>query len=141
MARGSISHLALTVSDMARSTEFYDHVLSFMGYERVEVPQSTQLAIKTALLAWASPDGSVTLRPAQAESANKAHDRHAPGLNHVAFNAGNRQDVERLYNVLSEIGATILDPPAEYPYFPGYYALYFADPDGLKLEFVFWPES
>jgi hypothetical protein len=42
---------------------------------------------------------------------------------------------------LKEIEATILDAPAEYPYFPGYYALYFADPDGLNLEFVFWPES
>jgi catechol 2,3-dioxygenase-like lactoylglutathione lyase family enzyme len=55
MARGGISHLALTVSDLARSADFYDRVLSFMGYQRVEVPQSTQLAMKTALLAWASP--------------------------------------------------------------------------------------
>ena len=141
MARGGISHLALTVSDLARSADFYDRVLSFMGYQRVEVPQSTQLAMKTALLAWASPNGSLTLRPAKAESAGKAHDRNAPGLNHVAFSAENREDVERLHHVLREIDATILDPPAEYPYFPEYYAVYFADPDGLKLEFVFWPES
>ena len=33
-----------------------------------------------------------------------------------------------------------LDPPAEYPlYAPGYYAVFFADPDGLKLEFVHMP--
>jgi catechol 2,3-dioxygenase-like lactoylglutathione lyase family enzyme len=33
--------------------------------------------------------------------------------------------------------ATILDPPTEYPaYGAGYYAVFFADPDGLKLEFV-----
>jgi glyoxylase I family protein len=62
-------------------------------------------------------------------------------LNHVAFSAENREDVERLHNVLKEIDATILDPPAECPYFPEYYAVYFADPDGLKLEFVFWPQS
>ena len=35
--------------------------------------------------------------------------------------------------------AQILDPPAEYPYAPGYFAVYFADPDGLKFEFAFVP--
>jgi predicted lactoylglutathione lyase len=49
--------------------------------------------------------------------------------------------VDSLYELLKEIGAQILDPPAEYPYFPGYYAVYFNDPDGVKLEFVFWPQS
>ena len=38
------------------------------------------------------------------------------------------------------ISATILDPPKEYDYTPGYYALFFADPDGLKLEVVHEPE-
>ena len=37
-------------------------------------------------------------------------------------------------------GATILDPPAEYPdYGKGYYAVFFADPDGMKLEYAFTP--
>jgi len=38
------------------------------------------------------------------------------------------------------MGIAILDAPAEYPeYAPGYYAVFFADPDGLKLEFVHTP--
>jgi glyoxylase I family protein len=141
MARGSINHLALTVSDLVRSTEFYDKVLGFMGYARVEVPEATQQLMKTRLHAWASPNGSITLRPAKGESAGNAHDRNAPGLNHMAFNADDRADVEKLHNLLKEIGAQILDPPAEYPYFPGYFAVYFTDPDGFKFEFVFWPQS
>jgi glyoxylase I family protein len=141
MSRGSINHLALTVSDLARSAQFYDSVLGFMGYTRAEVPESTQQLMKTRLLAWASPNGSVTLRPSKEESISKAHDRNAPGLNHVAFNAEDRQQVQRLHDLLKEIGAKVLDPPAEYPYFPGYYAVYFTDPDGLKFEFVFWPPS
>jgi glyoxylase I family protein len=41
---------------------------------------------------------------------------------------------------LLEIGATILDAPADYPqYGLPYYAVFFADPDGLKLEFVWSP--
>lgn len=141
MVRGSINHVALTVSNLARSTEFYDRVLGFMGYARVEVPESTQQVMKTRLHAWASPNGSITLRPAKTESAFEAHNRNAPGFNHLAFNAESRTDVERMHDFLKEVGAQILDPPAEYPYFPGYFAVYFADPDGFKCEFVFWPQS
>ena len=140
MDRGSINHLALTVSDLVRSTEFYDRVLGFMGYARVEVPEATQQLMKTRLHAWTSPNGSITLRPVTAESAGKAHNRDAAGLNHMAFNAENRADVERMYCLLQDIGARILDPPAEYPYFPGYFAVYFTDPDGFKFEYVFWPQ-
>lgn len=137
----SISHLALVARDLERSRQFYDTVLSFIGYSAVEVPESTQRAMKTRLLAWASPQGAITLRPAQPDSASKPHDRNAPGLNHIAFNASSRAAVDELYVLLQRIGAAIFDPPAEYPYFPGYYALYFADPDGVKLEYVHWPQS
>jgi catechol 2,3-dioxygenase-like lactoylglutathione lyase family enzyme len=34
MARGGISHLALTVTDLNRSASFYEKVLGFMGYAR-----------------------------------------------------------------------------------------------------------
>ncbi len=139
MARGSINHLALTASDFDRSTSFFDKVLGFLGYTRVEVPEPTQQLMKTPLRAWASPDGALTLRPAKDDSARKAHDRNAPGMNHLAFNAESRADVERMHDLLKTIGAQILDPPAEYPYFPGYYAVYFTDPDGLKFEFAFVP--
>jgi catechol 2,3-dioxygenase-like lactoylglutathione lyase family enzyme len=138
MARGSLNHLALTASDFARSIEFYDRVLGFLGYERGEVPESTQQSMKTRLVAWGSPNGAVTLRPAKAQPISP-HDRNQPGLNHVAFDAADRTDVDKMHELLKEIGARILDAPAEYPYFPGYYAVYFTDPDGVKIEFVFWP--
>jgi len=136
-----ISHLALVASDFERSLKFYDTVLDFIGYARVEVPEATQIAMKTRLAAWSNLNGSITLRPAKPASAAKVHDRDAPGLNHIAFDAGSRAQVDELHGLLQRIGATILDPPAEYPYFPGYYAVYFADPDGVKIECVHWPQS
>jgi glyoxylase I family protein len=140
MSRGSLSHLALVASDLDRSAKFYAAVLGFMGYAQVEVPEATQQLMETRLLAFAGPEGSVTLRPAKPESAGKTHDRNAPGLNHIAFDADSRGAVDALHELLKEMGATVLDTPAEYPYFPGYYAIYFADPDGVKLEFVHWPQ-
>ena len=43
-----------------------------------------------------------------------------------------------LHRKLVDFGAKILDPPDHY-YGPRYYAVFFADPDGLKLEYVWTP--
>lgn len=139
MALGSVNHIALVASDFARSCEFYDHVLNFMGYTRVEMPEHVQTLMKTTAVAWASQHGSITLRPAKSTGA-ELYDRYAPGLNHLAFNAEQREDVDRFHQLLKAIGATVLDPPTEYPYAPNYYAVYCADPDGIKLELVHWPQ-
>ena len=79
------------------------------------------------------------MRPAKAENLRRPHDRNAAGLNHLALTAESRDEVDRMHELLREMGAHILDPPAEYPYFPGYYAVYFSDPDNIKLEFAFVP--
>ena len=46
---------------------------------------------------------------------------------------------------MQAVAATVLDPPADYGgqpgYSPGYYAVFFADPDGIKLEFVHLPDT
>jgi glyoxylase I family protein len=139
MARGSISHIALTVSGLERSTAFYDRVFEFIGFKRVEVPESTQQAMKTRLQAWVGQGYSISIRPSKGDFAHRLHDRNAAGFNHLAFAAKDRSDVEKLHELLKEMGATILDAPAEYPYSPGYFAVYFADPDGMKFEFAYAP--
>ena len=141
MARGSINHLALTVNDLERSSAFYDRVFEFIGFKRVEVLESTQEAMKTRLKAWVGPSCSISIRPSKGEFAHRPHDRNAPGLNHLAFTAEDRADVDKMLGLLNEIGARVLDPPAEYPYSPGYYAIYFTDPDGLKFEFAYSPRT
>jgi catechol 2,3-dioxygenase-like lactoylglutathione lyase family enzyme len=62
-------------------------------------------------------------------------------LHHLAFHASNRQQVDSFFDFLVENDITILDPPAEYDYTPGYYAVFFSDPDGMKLEVVYEPNS
>jgi len=141
MARGSISHTALVVSDLDRSTEFYNKVFEFIGFKRVEVPESIQQAMKTRLKAWVGPGYSISIRPSKGEFARRPHDRNAPGFNHLAFTAEDRSDVDKMYELLKQIGAKVLDAPAEYPYSPGYFAVYFTDPDGLKFEFAHSPRT
>ena len=61
------------------------------------------------------------------------------GLHHIAFAAPSRDAVDELLPRAEGAGVTVLEPPAEYPYVPGFYAVYFSDPDGMKLEYAFTP--
>ena len=135
--RGDIHHLDLTVRDPAVSKPFYQAVLGFMGYTLTD---DHQRGYDFDLRDHVGGFCSVGVMRAQGPNADRAHDRYSPGLHHIAWRAESRDDVDALYAVLLKIGATILDPPADYPrYGDGYYAVFFADPDGLKLEYVFKP--
>jgi catechol 2,3-dioxygenase-like lactoylglutathione lyase family enzyme len=139
--RGMIDHLDLTVRDPEKSRTFYQAVLGFMGYTRVRAHGSGFDFDVPGHLDGPGGDGwqySVGLRKASGENEQRVHDRYSPGLHHAAFRAQDRSDVDRLHDLLVKIGAVILDAPADYPsYGQTYYAVFFADPDGLKLEFVF----
>lgn len=139
MKRGDIHHFDLTVKDTAASRPFYETVLGFMGYRVVDEYDKgydIDLVDKSGLIA------SIAILKARGDNAGRTHDRYSPGLHHLAWCAESRDDVDAMHALLLRIGATILDPPAEYPrYGPGYYAVFFTDPDGLKLEYVFKPES
>jgi catechol 2,3-dioxygenase-like lactoylglutathione lyase family enzyme len=138
MVRGSLSHLDLTVSDLTSSVAFYDRVLLRLGYSRRD-----DVGAGAPCWAIADPRGgtfAIALKPAAPASRTTRHDRYAPGLHHLAFHADSRDDVDDFHRFLVDIGAEVLDPPAEYAYTPGYYAVFFADPDGIKLEVVFEPE-
>jgi glyoxylase I family protein len=137
MIRGSLSHLDLTVGDLSRSVRFYDRILNHLGYRAApEVAAGAPCWILQDAHGGTSSIALISARPGSAST----HDRYAPGLHHVAFHADSRADVDAFYGYLQEIGATILDAPSEYDYTPGYYAVFFADPDGLKLELVFEPQ-
>jgi glyoxylase I family protein len=81
--------------------------------------------------------GAIDLWQAKPESGGREHDRYAPGLHHFAFSAESRADVDHLHALLVDKCIAVTDPPAEYPdYLPDYYAVFFADPDGLNFELV-----
>jgi glyoxylase I family protein len=63
------------------------------------------------------------------------YDRYDLGLHHIAFNAETRQDVISCANWLKSKGYEIEDGPAEF-YNDHYYAVFFYDPDCIKLEVV-----
>jgi len=137
---GVIHHLVLTVRDLERVFAFYDTVLSALGYQ---LERTDERGFDWRL---ASPLGehSIGIVRASPEGAERLHDRYAPGLHHVAWGVESREAVDRMYEIAKRIGATVLDAPADYPQYNkgrGYYAVFFSDPDGLKLECVYTPQS
>ena len=127
----AVDHLDLTVNDLARSTSFYATVLGALGFRRVAHEH---------YVAWGNAHMNIALREASREQVGAAFDRSRVGFHHLALKARRRDDVDRFHAFLLREGVEVLDAPAEYPqYGPGYYAVFFADPDGMKLELVHFP--
>jgi catechol 2,3-dioxygenase-like lactoylglutathione lyase family enzyme len=134
--RGQVHHIDLTVRDPKAALVFYEPFLGYLGYRL----KDTHDRGYDFDLGSGQAFSSIGLVKATGDNAKRGHDRYSPGLHHLAFRAASRGDVDALHSKLSAAGATVLDPPADYPkYGQGYYAVFFADPDGLKLEFVFTP--
>src|ERR1051325_399654 len=81
---------------------------------------------------------SIGLREAQSQAA-EPYDRYRVGLHHLAFEASSRAGVDERAKWLRNQGAAIESEPQEYGYMPGYYAVFFFDPDGIKLEILHVP--
>ncbi len=133
-AGGAVHHVFLTVNDLARSRDFYARLMPRLGY-----PERRDFG---AVVGWSSATGSFWLKAAAPAHAGATFSKDRVGLAEVAFRAGSRADVDALAADVPSFGGTVLHPPRTYPeYVPGYYAVFFADPDGIKLELVHIPDA
>jgi glyoxylase I family protein len=133
-----IDHLDLVVTSLERSLAFYRGLLEPLGYVRVSEIEGER-GERVVYLGRVGGMGSVSLRAAQSDAHEVPYDRYAVGLHHLAFSASSRATVDERAAWLLEQGAQIESAPQEYAYAPGYYALFFYDPDGIKLELVHRP--
>ena len=129
-----IDHLAIRVSDFERSREFYDRLLTFLGFVREWEFGRT--------VGWNNGVTMFWITEADAEGREHPHHTGGIGYHHYAFELGAREEVDELGAFLEAEGVTVVDPPASYPsYGEGYYAVFFLDPDGLKLEGMYFLEK
>ena len=133
------SHVDLVVSEIQRSLDFYRGLLEPLGWTGLaEVPGERGEAIR-----YISQDGpgvaALGLRQRPDDAPRHAYDRYALGVHHICFDAPSREAVDERADWLREVGATIESGPEEYEYTPGYYAVFFYDPDGIKLEILHRP--
>jgi catechol 2,3-dioxygenase-like lactoylglutathione lyase family enzyme len=120
-----LSHVDVRVRDRAKAIEFYDAILNLLGAVKDAGPNFTTWAIPPpeAPADW-EPDQwfGLTEDPAM-----------TPGPARIAFDAPSRGTVDAIRVYLPAIGARNIEM-TEGEYGPNYYAVFFEDPDGNKLE-------
>lgn len=127
---GAVHHLIVNVTDLERSRAFYRWLMPRVGYPTAQD--------WPGITGFYNGGGSFWVKQARTDGAPFAKDR--VGLCEIAFRAESRAQIDALARDLTARGAVVLDAPREYPdYVPGYYAVFFADPDGMKLELVHIP--
>jgi catechol 2,3-dioxygenase-like lactoylglutathione lyase family enzyme len=119
-----VDHLVIRVSDYERSKRFYDRLFTFLGFELID-RFSDMTGWRNGITAFwiAASDSS---RPRQ------WHHEGDIGLHHYALELRSRADVDQLEAFLKANDVDIVDPAGEY--YEDYYAVYFLDPDGIKIE-------
>ena len=119
-----IDHLVIRVGDYARSKAFYGKLFEFLGFEVSDEYDD--------MIGWTNGKTRYWIGAADAEGRKHKHRIGNIGFHHYAFQLRSRKDVDELHAFVQTLGAEIVDPPAEY--YDDYYAVFFLDPDGLKLE-------
>jgi glyoxylase I family protein len=139
MRSSGVHHIDLVVSSVERSLPFYRELLGPLGFHRISEVEGER---GETIWYFGGPGSSVGLRQAprvEPQAHSGGVDRYAVGLHHFALEAVSRGVVDERYEWLERVGATIETPPQEYAYMPGYYAVFFYDPDGIKVEIVHVP--
>ena len=134
MHRTGVHHLDLVVSDLERSLELYRALLEPLGY--VQASEIVGERGERVVYLHGSEIVPVSLRQAQTPG---QYDRYRIGIHHIAFQAPSREMVDERLSWARAQGLEIENDPKEYDYSPGYYAGFFYDADGIKLEIVHSP--
>lgn len=139
-----IDHIQITVRDMSVAVPFYDMLLPLLGFDPKRKSSAVIESHEMHVVEYMHPRLGFAITSPRKAFAADAVERRSPGaLHHLAFRAESRAEVDRLHRELQEIGASIVSPPREYPEYvpPGYYALFFKDPGGIKYEIVHAPHG
>jgi glyoxylase I family protein len=132
----SIRHVDIVVSSLDKSLQFYTELLKPLGWKEEDTIKGER---GERLVYLAGPDGhtdgALGLRERQSHNRDVPYDRYDLGMHHIAFNAENRKLVDQCAQWLQKQGYQIESGPSLY-YNDHYYALFFYDPDGIKLEVV-----
>ena len=129
-----VHHIQLQVSNIQKSAMFYGELLGRLGFAKVFETEG--------MVEWQKEGTRIIVVQCPKRFLAGGYHRKRVGLNHIAFRAPSRAAVDELYrNYLLPKKIPVLYGGAKEwkDYDPGYYAVYFEDPDRIKLELVYVP--
>ena len=122
-----IDHIYITVSDLNRSEVFYDHVLlEALGFRKNKFTLGGDPHVQ-----YFNRHFGYVLRPARTEA---THDSYSPGLHHFCLRVDSADEVAIVAAQLRGSGIDASEAMLYPDYAPDYWATYFTDPDGIRLE-------
>ncbi len=127
-ATGMLHHIELWVPDLNRAEHTWGWLLDALGYEICQQwPEGAS---------WRCGELYIVLEQSPARTAFR-HDRHRPGLNHLAFHVSDRGALDRMVGEALLHGWRLLFAD-RHPYAGGeqHYAAYLEDLDGYEVELV-----
>lgn len=129
MSKGLLHHIELYVSDLNRTVEFWGWLLEELGYTPFQKWQSGQ--------SWKLAETYIVFVQTEDRFLDIPYHRRRVGLNHLAFHATSRQHIDSLTQQLKDRNINILYKD-KHPFAGGesHYAIYFEDPDRIKVELV-----
>ncbi|HXR12649.1 MAG TPA: VOC family protein [Gaiellaceae bacterium] len=127
-----LGHVDLVCRDLERSLAFYAAVFGPLGLEEPFLVEGERGERIHYLRFPGAGSGSLGLRQALKE---QEFELYAPGLHHLALAVESAADVDAAHATAVGAGAEVLHAPRLWPqYHPGYYATFFLDPDGFRIE-------
>ena len=130
-----VHHVDLVVSSIERSLPFYRELLGPLGWHGIGEVEGERGETIWYLIGRGTLD-----RPARgAERARGRTTATASACTTSRSRPARARVVDERAEWLRAHGAEIESDPQEYTYMPGYYAVFFYDPDGMKLEIVHVP--
>ncbi len=122
-----IDHIYITVSDLLRSERFYDRVLlEVLGFRKNKFTFGGDPHVQ-----YFNRHFGYVLRPSRNSN---GHDPYAPGLHHFCLRVESVADVIAVASQLRAFGIAASEAELYSEYAPDYWATFFTDPDGIRLE-------
>ena len=121
-----IDHIYITVSNLERSEKFYDVVMKMLGFRKNQFQLEGEKHIQ-----YYNRHFGYVLRPARSRD---PHNSYSPGLHHFCLRVQGEKEVMEVANRLKEQDIPVTEPKRYPEYAPDYFAVFFSDPDGVRLE-------
>ena len=129
-----IDHIYLSVANLPAAEAFYDKLMTVLGFRK-----AASVIGGDPHVHFFNRQFGFSLRPARAGSPR--HDSYAPGLHHFCFRVVDKRAVDRAAAELRALGIDASEPRLYPEYAPDYYATFFADLDGVRLEITNFREQ